>query len=104
MIKIECITKPKRLIVEHNINVVEASELPMLVFQVTAIRKNTDDDIFYPTIGTFGHIRTSGPQVATVTDATDPLNKNRVRILLNGWQHNPKDEKGEDVEITDDMI
>lgn len=104
VIKIECITKPKRLIVEHNINVVEASELPMLVFQVTAIRKNTDDDIFYPTIGTFGHIRTSGPQVATVTDATDPLNKNRVRILFNGWQHNPKDEKGEDVEITDDMI
>ena len=103
VIKIECVTKPKRLIVENNVNVVEASELPMLVFQVTAIRKNTDD-MFYPTIGTFGHIRTSGPQVATVTDATDPLNKNRVRILFNGWQHNPKNEKGEDVKITDDMI
>lgn len=102
VILVECKTKPKRLIVVHNVDVVEASELPQLAFRVVAIPKN-EDGVFYPAISPQGHTRFSGPQLATVTDANDPANQNRVRIMFNGWQIEPKDENGNPIKITDSM-
>lgn len=61
-----------------------------LVFFVTAIGKDQGQNHFYPTILPTGHVRYSGPQIATVSDAKDPTLKNRVRVVF-PWQVIPKD-------------
>lgn len=84
--------------------VVEIASRDTDKFVVKAIAK--EDGVFYPTMIPAGHIRTSGPQVALVVDADDPLKKNRVRLQY-PWQLtgvNPvyekilaKDLKGQDI-------
>lgn len=85
VIDVQCRTKEKRQVVDEEDEVITVDEPPRLLFQVIAISKN-DDKLFYPTVLPSGHVRTSGPQLATVTDAEDPLNQNRVRVMFNGWQ------------------
>ena len=63
--------------------VVEIASRDRDKFVVKAIAK--EDGVFYPTMIPAGHIRTSGPQVALVVDADDPLKKNRVRLQY-PWQ------------------
>lgn len=58
-----------------------------LTFQVVATAQDSSDKIFYPAVIPAGHIRQSGPQVATIADANDPDGKNRVRVLF-PWQEN----------------
>ena len=55
------------------------------VFQVVATAQDSDDKKFYPAVLPAGHIRQSGPQVATIADAGDPSGNNRVRVLF-PWQ------------------
>lgn len=45
---------------------------------------------FYPPMLASGHIKSSGPQLATVADADDPQNQNRVRLRFD-WQGNSSD-------------
>lgn len=47
--------------------------------------KEKEVALFYPTILPTGHIRTADPQMATVTDANDPLGNGRVRVMFT-WQ------------------
>lgn len=63
--------------------VVEIASRDTDKFVVKAIAK--EGGVFYPTMIPAGHIRTSGPQVALVVDADDPLKKNRVRLQY-PWQ------------------
>ena len=63
--------------------VVEIASRDTDKFVVKAIAK--EGGVFYPTMIPSGHIRTSGPQVALVVDADDPLKKNRVRLQY-PWQ------------------
>ena len=42
---------------------------------------------FYPAVIPSGHVRYSGPQIATIKDASDPTFKNRVRVVF-PWQYN----------------
>ena len=96
---VECKTQEKRLVVNKQQEVVTLDTTPTLLFKVKAISKITDwtdqdgkkePDTFCPTIIPAGHIRTSGPQLATVTDADDPNNQNRVRIMFPAWQNVPE--------------
>lgn len=59
--------------------------------------KEKEVALFYPTILPTGHIRTADPQMATVTDADDPLGNGRVRVMFS-WQNINKDD---DDKITD---
>ena len=45
---------------------------------------------FYPPVLPSGHVRYSGPQVATIKDTGDPASKNRVRLVF-PWQGNADD-------------
>ena len=45
---------------------------------------------FYPPMLPSGHVRYSGPQVATIKDTGDPASKNRVRLVF-PWQGNADD-------------
>lgn len=65
-------------------------ESPVLQFNVIATGRD-DDKYFYPTVLPSGHTRKSGPQLATVTDAEDPLGKGRVRVMFDSWQEVKKD-------------
>ena len=65
-------------------------------FQVYALAKQTNQ--FYPTVIPAGHVRLADPQIATVTDAGDPNDSGRVRVMFS-WQDIKKDE---DDKITDD--
>ena len=67
-----------------------------LVFQVIALAK-VDEEAFYPMMLPSGHIRFSGPQLAKVYDADDPLNQNRVRIYY-PWQNLPDDPSDEEAD------
>lgn len=96
---VECKTQEKRLVINKQQEVVPLDATPTLLFKVRAISKITDwtdqegkkePDTFCPTIIPAGHIRTSGPQLATVTDADDPNNQNRVRIMFPAWQNVPE--------------
>ena len=65
-------------------------------FQVYALAKQANQ--FYPTVIPAGHVRLADPQIATVTDAGDPNDSGRVRVMFS-WQDIKKDE---DDKITDD--
>lgn len=54
-----------------------------VTFTVTAVQK--DDNRFYPVMLPSGHVRQATAQTAVVTDATDPLHQNRVRVRYD-WQ------------------
>lgn len=84
VVDIKCDTK-QRLCINDQKEVVVRDESPVLNFEVIALGKK-EGDIFYPTMLPSGHIRFSGPQVATVTDADDPLSQNRVRVMFDSWQ------------------
>ena len=43
------------------------------------------ENVFYPPLLPTGHVRRSGPQLAKVVDADDPLRQNRVRVKFS-WQ------------------
>ena len=45
---------------------------------------------FYPPVLPSGHVRYSGPQVATIKDTGDPASKNRVRLVF-PWQDKADD-------------
>ena len=47
--------------------------------------KNKKTYSYYPAVIPTGHVRYSGPQMATVKDADDPSSKNRVRVVFS-WQ------------------
>ena len=99
VVNVECKTEEKRLVLNKEQEVVPLDTTPTLLFKVKAISKITnwknldgkeEPDTFCPTIIPAGHIRTSGPQLATVTDADDPNNQNRVRIMFPAWQNVPE--------------
>lgn len=101
VIRVLCITKDKPLGVNKHDEVIIKDETPKLNFEVLATLMNEEKDdngkvikMFYPTILHSGHIRPSGPQLGTVTDAEDPANENRVRIMYPAWQDIEKDEDG----------
>lgn len=86
-------TQPLRL---KNDLWVMSSGTPEYSFQVYAIAKQGDQ--FYPTVIPAGHVRLAEPQMATVTDAGDPNDAGRVRVMF-GWQDIKKDS---DKKITDE--
>lgn len=67
-----------------------------LVFEVIGLAQNADTN-FYPMMLPAGHFRYSPPQLATVLDADDPLNQNRVRVYF-PWQKNEDDGDSKDLE------
>ena len=56
-----------------------------ITFQVVATAYNSGDKKYYPATLPTGHVRRSGPQVATIVDMDDPLKANRVRVVYD-WQ------------------
>lgn len=54
------------------------------------------DTLFYPAVLPSGHVRYSDPQIATVTDADDPLGCNRVRVKFSWEVIEIKEEKIQD--------
>ena len=56
---------------------------PDLRYRVMAIAK--DGDVFYPSMVSTGHVRSSGPQIGVVVDVDDPVRVNRVRVKF-PWQ------------------
>ena len=72
-------------ILKNDLYVIENNENPELVYQVIATPMDNDDNLFYPTILSSGHIRYCDPQMATVSDAEDPSDSGRVRVLFS-WQ------------------
>ena len=56
-----------------------------ITFEVVATANNSGDKKFYPATLPTGHVRRSGPQVATIVDMDDPLKANRVRVVYD-WQ------------------
>ena len=72
-----------------------------LVFQVVATAKSNTDKFFYPAVIPAGHVRYSDPQIATITDASDPSGNNRVRVMFEGWQSIEYTDKKK-TKITDD--
>ena len=65
--------------------VVQIDCKPGLTYQVIATAQNSDETNYYPTVLPTGHARFAKPQMATVTDADDPLGKGRVRVQF-VWQ------------------
>lgn len=60
-----------------------------LVFQVVATAQD-QDKLFYPAVIPAGHVRYAHPQIATISDATDPTKVHRVRVLFS-WQDSSDD-------------
>lgn len=75
--------------IENLVNVVKTL-VRALVFEVKAIRMNSSDSKFYPTVIPAGHVRYADPQIATVDDDKDPDGSGRVRVKF-GW-HGEKDD------------
>ena len=72
---------------EQFIVVEVASEVKDDVINFSVKATGTDTDQFYPAILPTGHVRKSGPQKATVQEASedDPIDRNRVRVVFS-WQ------------------
>ncbi len=81
-IVVEVGTKQKEKLVVEN-NEVKTKHTATYYLVATAMY----NDMFYPTVHPLGHIRTSGPQLAKVTDASkdDPKRQGRVRVKF-PWQ------------------
>lgn len=73
-----------------------------LVFQVIATPYNITEKRFYPTVIPAGHVRLADPQVATITDADDPNEKGRVRVMFADWQKIGYEDEKKKEGITDD--
>ena len=86
-IVVEVIAKaPKEFRIKDNTKIVVCPG-QTITFEVVATAKISDGDNkkFYPAILPTGHVRQSGPQVATIVDMDDPLKANRVRVVYD-WQ------------------
>ena len=60
------------------------------VFNVVALAQDgTNEKVFYPAIIPAGHVRLAEPQIATITDASDPSGNNQVRVVF-PWQYDAK--------------
>ena len=75
---------PDELMVEDDSRVVPQTG-DTIKFEVVATAMDSDDQKFYPATLPTGHVRLSGPQVATIVDIDDPLKANRVRVVYD-WQ------------------
>jgi hypothetical protein len=98
VVKVECY-QPKMYIIEDEQRVVITSDPKQLCYRVTAIPTNRvlasgedtpSDKKYYPQFLPTGHVRHSGPQLAKVVDADDPLRQNRVRVKFD-WQSDKDD-------------
>ena len=86
-IVVEIIGKaPMEVRIENNTNVVVGPS-ETIKFEIVATAKVGGDSNkkFYPAILPTGHVRQSGPLVATIVDMDDPLKANRVRVVYD-WQ------------------
>lgn len=70
-----------------------------LVFQVVATAQDDYDKRFYPAVIPAGHVRYAHPQIATITDATDPTKVHRARVRFS-WETIKYDNKGKIMEDT----
>jgi hypothetical protein len=82
--------QPEKLVIVDDDYVEMRVEMTKVCYKVTAVpqsRVESDDTTYYPPVIPEGHVRRSGPQLATVTEGTkeDPLRYNRVRIKYD-WQ------------------
>ena len=91
VVEVNCTTH-LTYILKDEVEIVVRDESPVLHFEVKAIGMKTEKEdgdpatVFFPTMLPSGHIRFSGPQLATVTDANDPISKTRVRVMFDSWQ------------------
>ena len=69
-----------------------------LVFLVVATAQDKDG-LFYPAVIPAGHVRHAHPQIATITDATDPTKVHRARVRFS-WETIEYDKKGKITEDT----
>lgn len=72
-----------------------------LVFMVVATAQN-EDKLFYPAVIPAGHVRHAHPQIATITDATDPTKVHRARVRFS-WETIKYDNKGNITEDTKEI-
>ena len=82
--------QPEKMVIVDDDYVEMRVEMNKVCFKVTAVpqsRVESADTTYYPPVIPEGHVRRSGPQLATVTEGTadDPLRYNRVRIKYD-WQ------------------
>ena len=75
---------PKELRILDNSKVLVYSS-QTITFEIVATAINKTDNKYYPATLPTGHVRRSGPQVATIVDMDDPLKANRVRVVYD-WQ------------------
>lgn len=69
-----------------------------LVFMVVATAQD-ENKFFYPAVIPAGHVRHAHPQIATITDATDPTKVHRARVRFS-WESIEYDKKGKITEDT----
>lgn len=69
-----------------------------LVFMVVATAQD-ENKLFYPAVIPAGHVRYAHPQIATITDATDPTKVHRARVRFS-WETIEYDKKGKITENT----
>jgi Uncharacterized protein conserved in bacteria len=69
-----------------------------LVFMVVATAQD-QNGLFYPAVIPAGHVRYAHPQIATITDATDPTKVHRARVRFS-WESIEYDKKGKITEDT----
>ena len=90
VVKIEA-CHPKEIVRKGVANYEIKPNTSKMSYKVVAVKMVAKDergigrDVYLPPMLPTGHIRLSGPQLATVKDAEDPLCRNRVRIMYN-WQ------------------
>ena len=82
--------QPEKLVIVNDDYVEKQVEMTKVCYKVIAVpqsRVESADTTYYPPVIPEGHVRRSGPQLATVTEGTkdDPLRYNRVRIKYD-WQ------------------
>lgn len=90
--------QPEKIVIENNKYIKRVVDTETVKYKVIAIpeykesnkkEEDTTDDVqvsvFYPPLLPTGHVRRSGPQLAKVVDADDPLRQNRVRVKFS-WQ------------------
>ena len=72
-----------------------------LVFMVVATAQD-QNGLFYPAVIPAGHVRYAHPQIATITDATDPTKVHRARVRFS-WETIKYDNKGNITEDTKEV-
>ena len=90
--------QPEKIAIDKNKYLKRVVDTETVKYKVIAIPEYKESDkqeenttdvaqnaVFYPLLLPTGHVRRSGPQLAKVVDADDPLRQNRVRVKLS-WQ------------------